>query len=60
MERERKVDVSGLSEEQLQSLMEQIGLKLVDMTSATVEKANKMLAVYGLKAKMQIALEPND
>ena len=57
IKRTRKVDVENLSEEQLNNLMAQIGNKLVRMVDKTVEEANKMLAIYGMKSKMQLVLE---
>lgn len=60
IKRTRKVDVENLSEEQLNNLMAQIGNKLVRMVDKTVEEANKMLAIYGMKSKMQLVLEQKD
>jgi hypothetical protein len=60
IKRTRKVDVETLSEEQLNNLMAQIGNKLVRMVDKTVEEANKMLAIYGMKSKMQLVLEQKD
>lgn len=56
MSRKRSVDVERLDTEQVEQLTEQISKKILAMVDETVDKANKMLNVYGLEAKMQIAI----
>lgn len=58
--RERKFNMKKLSQEEADQLGEQLGEKLRLMVDKTVEEANNFLKIYGLKAKMQIALESLD
>ena len=61
IDRKRSVDVSNLSPEQVDALSDQIGNKIRELVDTTCEKANKILKVYGLEAKMQIViLEKNN
>jgi hypothetical protein len=55
--RKRSVDVNKLDTEQVEQLIEQISKKILVMVDETVAQANKMLNVYGLEAKMQIAIQ---
>ncbi len=55
--RVRKVDIDKLSEEELKALEERIGKKITGITDDAVEKANQILSIYGLRAKMQIVIE---
>lgn len=57
--RERHIDVSNLSIEEADQLSGQIGGKVREMVDETVEKVNRLLGIYGLKAKMQIVIEEN-
>ena len=50
--------MNEIKEDQVDQLSEQIGEKIRKMVDRTVIKANKFLKLYGIKAKMQIALEP--
>jgi hypothetical protein len=59
-ERKRFVDVNTLNEEQRTLLEAQIGEKVAKIVDESVEKANKILAVYGLKSKMQLLIEVKD
>lgn len=54
----RKVDMEKLTPEQAEELSNQIGAKLRELIDKTVEEANNFLKIYGMKAKMQVALEP--
>jgi hypothetical protein len=60
IDRKRKVDVDKLTEEQLQALIDQLGDKVRDMVDETCDRANVILKVYGLRAKMQVVIEQND
>lgn len=54
----RKVDLTKLTPEQAEQLGDQIGAKIREKVDQTVEEVNNFLKIYGMKAKMQIALEP--
>lgn len=56
IDRERKVDLGKLSEEQLKSLEVQLGDKIKEICSAACDKANKLLNIYGLQAKMHLVI----
>lgn len=56
-ERKRTFDVEKLTLEEADSLSEQIGNKVKDICDEAVKKANKILNIYGLKAKMAIQIE---
>lgn len=56
--RVRKFDMNKLTPAEADMLSEQIGTKLREMVDRTIEEANKFLKIYGMKAKMQVALEP--
>jgi len=60
IERKRSVDISTLNEEQVELLQEQIGIKIRELVDGTIEKANKILNIYGLQAKMQIVIQQKD
>ena len=60
IDRKRSVDTNALSDEQVELLQEQIGTKVRDLVDATIEKANKILNIYGLQAKMQIIIQKKD
>lgn len=53
-ERVRKVDVETLSQEQADELSKQIGDKVVKIQTEALEKINKILNVYGMKAEMSV------
>jgi hypothetical protein len=59
-DRVRKFNMSKLTKEEADQLGEQIGDKLRVLVDETVEKANNFLKIYGMKAKMQVALESLD
>lgn len=59
-ERKRFVDVATLTEEQRALLEIQIGEKVAKIVDESVEKANKILAVYGLKSRMQLLIEAKE
>lgn len=54
--RERSVDIDKVDEQQLDVIAEQLGNKINGMVDDLCSKANEMLKIYGLEAKMQIAI----
>jgi hypothetical protein len=54
--RKRKVDIQNLPEDQLEQLTQQISNKMKKLIDETCGKANKILDVYGLKAKMTLVI----
>lgn len=57
-ERKRSFNINSLSAEAAQKLSDDIGAKVRQFCDEAVEKANKILNVYGMKAQMQIVIEP--
>lgn len=55
--RQRKVDINSMTLEQVDDISIQLGTKIKDICQEAVEKANKLLSVYGLSAKMSISLD---
>lgn len=60
LERKRSVDVTKLSEEEADRLSDQIGDKVRAMVDETCEKANKILGIYGLQAKIQVVIQEKE
>ena len=60
MERERKVNVSNMTNEQVDQLSDQIGEKVKQDVDSCVERVNKILRIYGMKAKMHIVFEKDE
>ena len=56
-ERVRKVDVNEKTVEQVEKIQESINKKLIFIVDEAVEKANKMLNIYGLETKMSIVIQ---
>lgn len=57
-ERTRKVDMTKLTKEEADLLGEQIGAKVREKVDKTIDEINAFLKIYGMSAKMQVALEP--
>jgi hypothetical protein len=57
IDRERKVDVTKLPEDQVDALSIQIGDKVRGIVDEAADRINKILAVYGMSAKIAIAYE---
>lgn len=55
-ERKRSIDISKLSVEQADLLSQQLGQMTRVICDEAVEKANKFLNIYGMKAQMQIVI----
>lgn len=56
MERERKVDVTKLSEKQFAQVQEGLSKKVKEILNRTNEDLNKYLNVYGLEALLGVQL----
>lgn len=52
----QKIDLNSMSKEAVEQLSLQIGESVRAICDEAVEKANKILSIYGLKAKMQIQI----
>lgn len=59
-QRERKLDLSKMSIEEVDNLSAQIGEKVRMICDETAEKVNKILSVYGMTAKIAIAFDELD
>lgn len=57
LNRKRNVDVSKLTEDQIDQLSNQIGEKVRLMIDDICNKINDMLKIYGVQAKMQIVIQ---
>lgn len=55
LERERKIDINQLSQEQIDSLSQQVGDKIRQLCDETANKVNAILNIYGMSAKIAIA-----
>lgn len=58
--RERKIDISKLPSEEVDLISKQIGEKIKEICDKACEEANKILAIYGMKSKMQIVIDHPD
>jgi fructose-1,6-bisphosphatase/sedoheptulose 1,7-bisphosphatase-like protein len=58
MDRERFFDINKLSEQEAEALATQLGNKTREMADEAAEKMNKLLNVYGMKAKFQLVILP--
>jgi hypothetical protein len=58
IDRKRSIDIEKIDSKDIDLLSQQLGEKVRIIVDDAVEKANKLLNIYGLQAKMQIALEP--
>lgn len=56
-ERKRKVDVNKIDKETYDNLSGQISNKVKTIVDEAIDKANKILNIYGMNAKMQIVIE---
>ena len=57
IDRERKVDVSTMSQEQVDQLSLQIGDKVRQMCDETATRINTLLNIYGMHAKIAISFD---
>ncbi len=56
--RERKVDLEKMSEEDLKNIEKELSKKIFQITDEAADKANQVLKIYGLKAKMLLQVTP--
>lgn len=59
-ERERKIDLSNKTPEEVDAITVQLGEKVRQICDEAVEKANRLLNVYGMSAMMQIVVDHSD
>lgn len=56
-DRERKVDINSMSQEQVDALGVQIGDRVRQICDETADKVNAILKIYGMSAKIAIAFD---
>lgn len=54
-DRERKIDVNSMASEDVDNLSVQIGDKMREICDEAADKANAVLRIYGMEAKIAIA-----
>lgn len=59
VDRKRQVDLKKLNVDELEQLSVQIGDKVRGIIDGAIESANKILVIYGLRAKIQLVIEEN-
>lgn len=57
MERKRSFDINKLTTEEAEKLSVKIGEKVREICDDAVKKANDLLNIYGMEAKMQIVVQ---
>lgn len=60
IDRKRQVNIDQLNEEQIQVLIDQLGIKVRTMVDETCERANKILNVYGMQLKLEVVIQPKE
>lgn len=55
-ERKRNVDIEKVEDEKLEDLSNQIGEKVKNLVDNTILEVNKILAIYGMEAKMEVVI----
>lgn len=60
LDRERKIDISTLPADQVDTISKQLGDKIREICDKACLEANRFLNVYGMKAKMQIVIDHPD
>lgn len=58
MKKIRRINLDNLTEAEADKLGDQIGERIRKKVDKTVEEVNAFLKSYGMKAMMQIAIEP--
>ena len=58
IDRERKVDLDKMSEEQIGMLEKKMSEKLQDILSRASKEANNFLNIYGIEIKIAYELQP--
>ena len=56
LDRKRRIDLDKIDLNSITELTNKLTAKVTDITDEAVEKANKILNIYGMEAKMQIAI----
>jgi hypothetical protein len=59
-QRKRQVDVEKMDDQTLEKTQAELSKKVMEIVDKACEDANKLLNIYGLQAKMQIALEEKE
>lgn len=57
LDRKRKIDLEKLDIESISKLTGKLTNKMTVITDEAIEKANKILNIYGMEAKMQITID---
>lgn len=57
IDRERKVDINKMKQEDVKNLSAQIGDKCREICDEAAEKINKLLAIYGLTGKIAFQID---
>lgn len=57
MKKAQKMDVDSLSQDQVDALGVELGVKLRDICDNTAKKVNSILKAYGMTAKIAIAFD---
>lgn len=60
MERERKLDISSMPADQVDAISAQLGERIREICDKACDDANRLLHVYGMRAKMQIVIDHPD
>lgn len=60
IDRKRSVDIEKIDNKDIDLLSQQLGEKVRTIVDEAIDKVNQLLNIYGLQAKMQIALEPKE
>ena len=60
VDRVRKIDIEQVDEEAFKNIQDGIIKKITEINDEAVEKANKILKIYGLEAKMQFLLKKKE
>lgn len=55
-DRERKVNIEQLTLEQADQLSAQLGEKVKEINDRAIAEVNKLLNIYGMEAKMAVAI----
>lgn len=58
--RKRSININNLTQQEADRIGEEIGAKVREFSDEACKKANEILNIYGLCAKMQIVIKPID
>lgn len=59
IDKERKVNVEKMSNEQVDNLSERLGNKIADILNKAAEDCNRLMNVYGLEILVNYKMKPN-